>query len=285
MLERRRVLIGGGALAVGAAAATALGIKDMGSIEDYSATVAESRSALKQSPEILDFVRYATLAANSHNTQPWRFRIAEKQIEIRPDMSRRLPVVRCWCDSTIYSRTVSRRLRRVQCCDMAAADRRHWFGIGRRRSALATLAAFYETDPDDPGADVGRQWDSLSLYLLFNDQPGRQVLCRIICTSSRFVHSCCRDSNGLPLQYRTRLEVCRRWFRHCLRNADLSRPGENSWSWIDGRANVWRRALPDDDFHNWLVDARARAVGKMAFDHSSALVGRRARSNIAARDT
>jgi hypothetical protein len=38
-------------------------------------------------------VRYATLAANSHNTQPWRFTIEQRRIVIAPDFSRRCPVV------------------------------------------------------------------------------------------------------------------------------------------------------------------------------------------------
>lgn len=40
-----------------------------------------------------ELVRYATLAANGHNTQPWQFAIQENSIEIRPDASRRLAVV------------------------------------------------------------------------------------------------------------------------------------------------------------------------------------------------
>jgi hypothetical protein len=40
-----------------------------------------------------ELVRYATLAANGHNTQPWRFSIYEDHIEIHPDYSRRLRVV------------------------------------------------------------------------------------------------------------------------------------------------------------------------------------------------
>jgi len=38
-------------------------------------------------------VRYATLAANGHNTQPWKFAVHPDAIEIHPDYSRRLPVV------------------------------------------------------------------------------------------------------------------------------------------------------------------------------------------------
>ena len=39
-----------------------------------------------------ELVRYATLAANSHNTQPWRFELLPDVIVLRPDLSRRTPV-------------------------------------------------------------------------------------------------------------------------------------------------------------------------------------------------
>jgi len=48
----------------------------------------EGPSALRR-----ELVRYATLAANSHNTQPWRFVLADEGITIRPDRARRTPVV------------------------------------------------------------------------------------------------------------------------------------------------------------------------------------------------
>ena len=38
-------------------------------------------------------VHYATLAANGHNTQPWKFALKENAIEIHPDYSRQLAVV------------------------------------------------------------------------------------------------------------------------------------------------------------------------------------------------
>jgi hypothetical protein len=40
-----------------------------------------------------ELIRYATLAASSHNTQCWKFRLEEKRISILPDLSRRCPVV------------------------------------------------------------------------------------------------------------------------------------------------------------------------------------------------
>jgi len=42
---------------------------------------------------LTDLVRYGTLAASSHNTQCWRFRMTETTITILPDFSRRCPVV------------------------------------------------------------------------------------------------------------------------------------------------------------------------------------------------
>ena len=40
-----------------------------------------------------ELVRYATLAANSHNTQPWRFALDTDAITIQPDFARRTPAV------------------------------------------------------------------------------------------------------------------------------------------------------------------------------------------------
>lgn len=42
---------------------------------------------------IRELVHYATLAANGHNTQPWKFALRENAIEIHPDYSRELKVV------------------------------------------------------------------------------------------------------------------------------------------------------------------------------------------------
>jgi len=42
---------------------------------------------------MVELVRYATLAPNGHNTQPWKFAIKESAIEIHPDFTRHLPAV------------------------------------------------------------------------------------------------------------------------------------------------------------------------------------------------
>lgn len=59
----------------------------------YDATLAVQRAPLPTSPQLADLVRYATLAPNSHNAQPWRFAVSDRQVRISPDLGRRIPVV------------------------------------------------------------------------------------------------------------------------------------------------------------------------------------------------
>jgi nitroreductase len=87
-------MVGGAALALaGAGTAAALGYARTRSMEEYAAAVAAGRAPLSERPDLKDFVRFATLAANGHNTQPWRFRLQQDRIEILPDLTRRTPVV------------------------------------------------------------------------------------------------------------------------------------------------------------------------------------------------
>jgi nitroreductase len=87
------VVIGGGALALAGAGATWLGLRQMGSMEAYNASVAATRAAIAQRPQIAELIRYAALAANGHNTQPWRFRVGAGRIDLVPDFARRTPAV------------------------------------------------------------------------------------------------------------------------------------------------------------------------------------------------
>lgn len=77
----------------GGAGSAWLGFRQMGYTEDYDIAVAAMRSPLSQTPEARNLIRYATLAANSHNSQPWQFNIVRDGIEIRPDLGRRLAAV------------------------------------------------------------------------------------------------------------------------------------------------------------------------------------------------
>lgn len=60
----------------------------------YDRVAATSRQPARISNrDDLELIRLASLAASSHNTQPWRFRIAKHSISIQPDRTRRCPVV------------------------------------------------------------------------------------------------------------------------------------------------------------------------------------------------
>ena len=59
----------------------------------YDAAVQSTWAPLRIDGGTSELIRYATLAANSHNTQPWRFTAAERRIAITPDFTRRCPAV------------------------------------------------------------------------------------------------------------------------------------------------------------------------------------------------
>lgn len=60
---------------------------------EYAALARRIRAPLAADAGLTELVRYATLAANAHNTQAWRFHTGDGRVEIRPDLSRRTPVV------------------------------------------------------------------------------------------------------------------------------------------------------------------------------------------------
>lgn len=62
---------------------------------EQAASQAREPLALNQAETLRrrELVRYATLAANGHNTQPWKFALRENAIEIHPDPAHRLNVV------------------------------------------------------------------------------------------------------------------------------------------------------------------------------------------------
>jgi hypothetical protein len=60
---------------------------------DYQAAAAKLRTDLSKNPDMQEILRFATLAANVYNTQPWRFSINGSNASIIPDLSRRTPEV------------------------------------------------------------------------------------------------------------------------------------------------------------------------------------------------
>ena len=89
VVDRRQFI--GAALALSAAAAGGLpaGAASM----TYDEAVKMSRAPLGAAPRDRELVRFATLAANSHNTQPWIFAAHGDEITIAPDFMRRCPAV------------------------------------------------------------------------------------------------------------------------------------------------------------------------------------------------
>lgn len=92
-MNRRNLLIGGGSVLALAGAGGFAWRRSTGSLADYDAYAGNLRRALAPDPEIVDLVRWSTLAASGHNTQPWRFGVGERVIRLYPDESRRTPVV------------------------------------------------------------------------------------------------------------------------------------------------------------------------------------------------
>jgi nitroreductase len=92
-MNRRQVLIGGGVLAGAAVVGVGAEVAGMGGMAEYDAAAAAIRGMVPANAGANDLIRLATLAANSHNTQPWQFVAGDHRIDIRADVSRRLSSV------------------------------------------------------------------------------------------------------------------------------------------------------------------------------------------------
>lgn len=89
MISRRKFLLS----TLSAVAIGGLVYANWPELDVYRDEVRRQREALKSDPELADFVRMATLAANGHNTQPWRFAFGDQSVSIFPDLTRRTEVV------------------------------------------------------------------------------------------------------------------------------------------------------------------------------------------------
>lgn len=59
----------------------------------YNDKAEQTRRFLAPDADLREMIRYATLAANGHNTQPWKFQINKSNVTILPDFSKKTPVV------------------------------------------------------------------------------------------------------------------------------------------------------------------------------------------------
>ncbi|MDQ0390681.1 Acg family FMN-binding oxidoreductase [Labrys monachus] len=92
-MNRRNLLITGASALAAAGAGAFAWSRATGSMAGYEAYAKGLRMPLAAEPDLRDLVRYATLAASGHNTQPWRFAVAAGAVRLFPDESRRTPVV------------------------------------------------------------------------------------------------------------------------------------------------------------------------------------------------
>lgn len=92
-MNRRKFIVGAGGMAA-LAGAGLLGWRGAtGSLDDYQAYAAALRAPLPPDPVVAELIRFATLAPNGHNTQPWRFAVSGQVVRLMPDLERRTPVV------------------------------------------------------------------------------------------------------------------------------------------------------------------------------------------------
>jgi hypothetical protein len=91
MIDRRTFLVEGAALA----GATVLTSKPAlaETPKTYDQILRSLRAPLQPERGLKELVRFASLAANSHNTQPWTFTLSDKHVTITPDLTRRCPAV------------------------------------------------------------------------------------------------------------------------------------------------------------------------------------------------
>ncbi len=88
-VSRREFGVGAGALMAATSVGTGCGRAAAG----YEESIRRIWAPLRAEEGMRELVRAGTLAANSHNTQPWRFKVSERSIAVLPDLSRRTAVV------------------------------------------------------------------------------------------------------------------------------------------------------------------------------------------------
>jgi hypothetical protein len=89
MFSRRTMITSG----VSVAALGAAGYATWPRLGGYTEEVGRQRELLTANPTHVDLLRMATLAANGHNTQPWKFRLDDNKVSILADFTRRTEVV------------------------------------------------------------------------------------------------------------------------------------------------------------------------------------------------
>ncbi|MFI7493762.1 Acg family FMN-binding oxidoreductase [Kocuria sp. M4R2S49] len=144
------------------------------SAREYDETAAALRRPDPDAAQDRELIRLATLAASSHNTQPWTFTVAPDSITLRPDRSRRCPVVDpddahlykslgCAAENLVHAAAAQGRAAEVA----LATDERVVVALDAPGTATATpLSAAIETRQCTRGAYAGRPVDREDLVVL-----------------------------------------------------------------------------------------------------------------------
>lgn len=141
MISRRNMIFGAGAAAV---AGTALYAFNRRPSYDSIAQSIWQPPDTADMPGLQYLVHHATLAANSHNTQPWLFSGSEKRATIRPDFSRATPVadadnhhlfasLGCACENMVLAAAASGNSSKVHYADGGDGPIEIDFGQGGER--------------------------------------------------------------------------------------------------------------------------------------------------------
>ena len=97
MNRRTALLAAGGTVAIVASGAAAFALWSEASKDSWRDAVQTIRDPIEPGltgqDALHELVRYATLAANSHNTQAWRFEVGPATITLLPDLTRGTPTV------------------------------------------------------------------------------------------------------------------------------------------------------------------------------------------------
>jgi hypothetical protein len=94
MMSRRNLVLGAAVLGtVGSATYLSRSGQSYEDAVNSIWTPAPAKNIEPSNSNVKYLVHYATLAANSHNTQPWRFKSLDHGVSIRPDLGRTTPIV------------------------------------------------------------------------------------------------------------------------------------------------------------------------------------------------
>ncbi len=138
--------------------------------DPYAAIDAYWETPLAVCPEdeprqLRELVRYATLAPNAHNTQPWQFVLGPRTVRIVPDFSRSLPLGdpgdrELWISLGCALELLVTAARRV-----GYAPQVERFPVDEAEASLRVTFGDADPDPDDPRfAAIPRRHSNRSAY-------------------------------------------------------------------------------------------------------------------------